>query len=178
MCVPGQAKETYSNVKGIVMQRAMATIVICAVLAASASVAQAADKGARLGMLRCDEASGWGMVFGSTRDIKCVFNGAEKGAAPARFTGTIKKYGVDIGFKDNSVILWAVASTSDTFSPGDLAGTYVGATAEVAWAVGLGANVLVGGSKKGFALQPLSVEGFNGANLALGVSEVELTPAK
>ena len=63
-------------------------------------------------------------------------------------------------------------------SPGDLAGTYVGATADATWAVGLGAYVLVGGSKKGFALQPLGVEGLAGANRAAGVAEVELKAAK
>lgn len=161
------------------MKRLMATVMIGAVLAAAAPLAQAADeKGARVGMLRCNEASGWGLVFGSTHNLKCIFTGSEKGAKPVHFTGEIKKYGVDIGFQANAVILWAVVSTSDHFAPGELAGRYVGATAEVAWAAGLGANVLLGGSKKGYALQPLSIEGLNGANLAAGVTEVELKPAK
>ena len=41
-----------------------------------------------------------------------------------------------------------------------------------------GANVLLGGSKKGFALQPISVEGVAGANVAAGVAEVELKAAR
>ena len=44
------------------------------------------------------------------------------------------------------------------------------------WAVGLGANVLVGGTNKGFALQPISIQGFNGINIAAGVAEMELHP--
>ena len=160
------------------MKRLIVCTMIGTTLAMAAPFAQAQEKkGATVGMLRCNEASGWGMVFGSTRDLKCVFSGSEKGAQPVNLTGTIKKYGIDIGFKENSVILWGVISTSDKFTPGDLAGTYGGVTAEVAWAAGLGANVLVGGSKKGFALQPLSVQGFNGINLAAGVAEVELKPA-
>ena len=145
-----------------------------------AAFAQAGEekKGVKVGTLRCNEASGWGFVFGSSHDLKCVFTGLEKGEKPIKFTGKIKKFGVDIGYQSNAVILWAVASTSEKVTPGDLAGTYVGATAEAAWAVGLGANVLVGGSKKGFALQPLSVEGLTGANVAAGVVEVELKPAK
>jgi len=161
------------------MERLIAIALMCAVLASAAPFAAAQEKkGATVGMLRCDEASGWGLVFGSTRDLKCVFSSSEKGAQPARFTGKIKTYGVDVGYQANAVILWAVVSTTDKFTPGSLAGNYVGATAEAAWAVGLGANVLVGGSNKGFALQPLSVQGLNGANLAAGVTEVELTPAK
>ena len=114
----------------------------------------------------------------TSHDLKCVFTGLEKGEKPVKFTGKIKKYGVDLGYQSNAIILWAVASTSEKVTPGAMAGDYYGATAEVAWAAGLGANVLVGGSKKGFALQPISVEGLTGLNVAAGVAEVELKQAK
>lgn len=162
------------------MRRVLVSGLMCAVLVGLAALAWAGEekKGVKVGTLRCNEASGWGFVFGSSHDLKCVFNGLEKGEKPTRYTGKIKKFGVDIGYQSNAVILWAVASTSEKFAPGDMAGTYGGVTAEAAWAVGLGANVLVGGSKKGFALQPISVEGLTGANVAAGVLEVELKPAK
>jgi len=162
------------------MRRVLVGMLVWVVLVGLAGLAQAGEekKGVKVGTLRCHEASGWGFVFGSSHDLKCVFSGLAKGEKPVRFTGKIKKFGVDIGYQSNAVILWAVASTSEKVTPGDLAGTYVGVTAEAAWAVGLGANVLVGGSKKGFALQPLSVEGLTGANVAAGVVEVELKPAK
>ena len=159
------------------MQRLMIAVVAAVVLAGAAPVAAQDKKGATVGMLRCNEASGWGLVFGSTRDLKCVFTG-DKGTPSIRLTGKISKFGVDLGFKENAVILWGVVSTSDKFAPGQLAGKYVGVTAEVGWAVGLGANVLVGGSNKGFALQPISVSASNGINLAAGVAEVELQAAK
>ena len=161
------------------MKRVLVGITAAAVLAASVAVAQAQEKkGVKVGTLTCHEAGGWGLVFSSSHSLRCVFSGAEKGSNPTHFTGEIKKYGVDIGFQENAVILWAVASTSDKFTPGDIAGKFVGVTAEVAWAAGLGANVLVGGSKNGIALQPVSIEGLNGMNLAAGLSEVELKPAK
>jgi len=160
-----------------VMQRLLVFTMTCAVVAASSFALAQEKKGATVGMLRCNEADGWGMVFGSTKNLKCVFTSSEKGAKPVHFTGVIKKYGVDIGFTQNAVLLWAVASTSDKFTPGDIAGSYGGVTAEAAWAVGLGANVLLGGSKKGFALQPLSVQGYNGINAAGGITEVELKAA-
>ena len=160
------------------MVRRIAVALICVALATASQFAAAQDKkGATVGMLRCSEASGWGLVFGSTKDLKCIFTPSEKGAKAAHFTGTIKKYGVDIGFTENAVILWAVVSTSDKFMPGDIAGSYGGVTASAAWAAGLGANVLLGGSKQGFALQPLSVQGYNGINVAAGVTEVELKVA-
>ena len=136
-----------------------------------------AKKGVSVDALKCNEAGGWGLVFGSTRDLKCIFTPAAKGE-PARFTGKIRKYGVDIGYHQEAVIYWAVLATSEKFQPGELAGKYGGVTADVAWAVGIGTNVLVGGSKKGFALQPVSVAGLTGANVAAGLAEVELTAVK
>ena len=153
-------------------------IIIIALVALAASAEAQEKKGVKVGTLNCHEASGWGLVFSSSHSLRCVFSGPEKGAKPVHFAGEIKKYGIDIGYQANAVILWAVASTSDKFTPGDIAGKYVGATAEVAWAAGLGANVLVGGSKNGIALQPISIEGLNGANLAAGLSEIELKAAK
>lgn len=85
---------------------------------------------------------------------------------------------MDIGSQQHAVILWAVVSTVKQVEPGALAGTYGGVTGEAAWAGGLGANVLVGGSKKGIALQPVSIEGLTGANVAAGLLAVELKPAK
>jgi hypothetical protein len=58
--------------------------------------------------------------------------------------------------------------------PGALAGTYAGATAEATFAVGLGANVLVGGSQSSVALQPVSVQGQTGLNIAAGLAKFTL----
>jgi len=160
------------------MKRLVVATTAALALAGVATIADAQDKkGVEVGMLRCHEASGWGLIFGSTHDLKCTFSGTGKDAKPVGFNGTIKRYGVDIGYKGSAVILWAVATTSDSFTPGEIAGSYGGLTAEASWAAGLGANVLLGGSKKGIALQPVSVTGIAGANLAAGVVEVELTQA-
>lgn len=156
------------------MRRSLLGIAVAAALAAAASLAQAQDKGVTVGTLECHEASGGGLVFSSSRDLNCTFSGLEKGAKAVHYTGKINRYGIDIGFQQNGVILWGVVSTSDKFSPGDLAGKYGGLTAQIGWGGGLGANVLFGGSNNGFALQPVSIQGFNGANLAAGVAEVEL----
>ena len=59
-----------------------------------------------------------------------------------------------------------------------LAGRYTGATAEVSVAAGLGANVLVGGSNRTVALQPLSLQGQVGLDVAAGVGQLDLHPAQ
>jgi hypothetical protein len=59
--------------------------------------------------------------------------------------------------------------------PGELGGTYAGVSADVAAGLGVGANALVGGSNSTIALQPLSLEGQVGVNVALGISALTLT---
>ena len=158
------------------MRSAMSSALVIGLIAGSVGVAQAA--GVKVGTLNCNEAAGWGLVFSSSTDLKCVFSPLDKAAKPERYTGKIKKYGVDLGYQGAAVLLWSVVSSGGKHTAGALAGSYGGVGAEVAWAGGLGANVLVGGSAKGYALQPLSIEGVAGANLAAGVTEVELRVAK
>ena len=69
---------------------------------------------------------------------------------------------------------WAVFAPTRDIGPGDLAGNYGGVTAGAAVGVGANANVLVGGSNRSIALQPLSLQGQAGLNLAVGVAALEL----
>ena len=85
--------------------------------------------------------------------------------------------GVDIGFTTGGVIVWAVFAGTNRYA-GMLTGNYAGATAEVSVAAGLGANVLVGGSNRSVALQPLSVQGQIGLNVAGGIGALELHPVR
>ena len=61
-----------------------------------------------------------------------------------------------------------------TCGRGALEGDYAGATASATVGVGLGANVLIGGLDKSIALQPLSVSGNTGLNIAAGVGVITL----
>ncbi len=138
---------------------------------------QAAQQTGRvsIGSLRCDVAAGTSFIFGSTRQVTCLFSPA-RGTAE-RYTGEIRRFGVDIGFTGAAVMLWGVLASSGDVRPGALAGTYAGVSAGATAGVGVGANVLLGGSERGIALQPVSVEGNTGLNIALGVGELVLTAA-
>ncbi len=124
------------------------------------------------GTLTCDVSAGIGMIIGSRKSVACTFAPSYPGPVEY-YNGTITKLGVDIGATAASVMLWLVyAPTSRPV--GALAGQYVGATGEATFGVGLGANVLVGGSNRTVALQPLSVQGQQGLNVAGGVAELSL----
>lgn len=149
----------------------MLTGVALAVFALAAP-AQAAPHGVNVGTLTCNVASGWGFVFGSSKDLHCTFRQNNRHAE--HYTGTISKYGVDIGYTEGGVLVWGVVAPSSDTRPGALDGDYVGASASATVGVGLGANVLVGGFDKSFALQPLSVSGNQGLNVAAGVGAISL----
>jgi len=142
-----------------------------------AAAAQAAEGGVKVGVLTCNVASGWGFVIGSTRAVNCTYAPADSHAPGERYAGTISKFGADIGYSSAAVMVWAVLAATSDLRPGSLAGEYGGATASVAAGVGAGANVLVGGSEKSIHLQPVSVEGTAGLNVAAGVESLTLRAA-
>jgi hypothetical protein len=135
-----------------------------------------AQAGVKVGVLSCNVDSGWGFVFGSSRSIKCSFSPAPN--VSEHYTGAITKFGVDIGYVQSAVIVWAVLAPSPNLTPGALGGQYAGVTGGASVGVGAAANVLVGGSNKSITLQPLSIEGNTGLNVAAGIAAVNLTYEK
>jgi hypothetical protein len=129
----------------------------------------------QLGTLTCSMSSSIGLIVGSQKNVNCIFRG-QAGEPEEAYTGTMTTVGLDIGITTGGVIVWTVFADTSRYA-GMLAGRYVGATAEVSVAAGLGANVLVGGSHRTVALQPLSLQGQIGIDLAAGIGELELHPA-
>ena len=142
---------------------------------AMASTAEAAPHGVKVGELTCNVASGWGFVFGSSKDLHCTYR--PSGHPREHYTGSISKFGVDVGYTEGGVLIWGVFAPSSDVRAGALEGDYAGASASATIGVGLGANVLVGGLDKSIALQPLSIEGNKGLNVAAGIGSISLKSA-
>ena len=66
------------------------------------------------------------------------------------------------------------AATNSSYTPHALAGQYVGGSGEATIGVGVGANWLVGGFHRSFALQPFSVQAQTGINVSLAFAELTL----
>lgn len=137
--------------------------------------APAGSTGVNAGSLSCNVAGGVGFVFGSTKALNCIFT--RTNGLGERYVGEIKRFGIDIGYTKEAQIVWLV------FAPGSivadaLAGNYAGVTVQGTVGVGAAANVLVGGSNKQVTLQPVSVEGSVGFNVAGGVAEISLKAVK
>jgi hypothetical protein len=141
------------------------------VLAALTGSAQAQDR-VQSGSLTCDVSAGIGLIIGSQRNVSCTFTPSLPGPIEY-YTGTISKLGVDLGVTAGGVMVWLVFAPTNR-PVGALAGTYVGGSAEASVVAGVGANALLGGSNRSVALQPLSVSGQVGLNIAAGVAGLEL----
>ncbi len=149
-----------------------------AIAAAALIVPMPADAQSRaqVGVLDCDVSGGIGLIVGSRKAMNCTFTPSGQGPREV-YTGSIGKFGLDVGATAGGRMVWGVfAATAG--GPAALAGTYAGASAEASAGAGLGANVLVGGSNRTVALQPVSVQGQAGVNLAVGVAALTLNPVR
>ena len=151
----------------------IAGVVLALVLGLAIDTQSARAQGeVELGYLRCDVAGGVSFIFGSTRNVDCVFETTDR-SFEQRFTGKIKRYGIDIGFVKSGVMLWTVlASVKFDLDKSSMEGSYLQASAEVSAVYGAGVTVLVGGN--GLKLVPVSVSGFKGLNVAVGIGTLDL----
>src|ERR1700730_6112614 len=130
----------------------------------------------RAGILQCQGGQNVGFVVGSVTSLGWVF--PSEGRRPAPYIATLHRYGVDLGFTDQTQFSWAVNAPTGSIGRGDLAGNYGGVGANASVGVGFGGNFLVGGPANSYALQPISVQGQTGLNVAAGVANIELQPVR
>jgi hypothetical protein len=130
----------------------------------------------RVGTLDCDISAGLGLIVASQKRVRCMFTPNQPGPREVYF-GTISKVGIDIGGTTGGRMVWAVyAPSSKRFAA--LSGNYAGGNAEATVGLGAGANVLFGGSDRTISLQPVSIQGQTGLNLAVAVADLELHRAR
>ena len=148
---------------------AMTALVVSAVLSTAASAADT-DK-TQVGKLKCEVEGGIGLILGSKKEMGCVFE--KNDGSVENYVGRVTKIGVDIGVTKESTILWAVFAPSGKNDKGALAGKYSGVAAEATVVGGVGANALFSAGNN-FTLQPFSVQGQVGFNIAGGLSQIKL----
>jgi hypothetical protein len=154
----------------------LATLSI-AIAALAASVAGAnALPPARAGILQCQGGPNVGFVVGSVTSLECVFQ--SEGRRPEPYIATVRRLGLDIGVTEQTRFSWAVNAPTNRVGRGDLAGNYGGVGANASVGIGGGGNFLLGGPANSYALQPISVQGQTGLNVAAGVAGLELQPVR
>jgi hypothetical protein len=159
----------------------MRRLPLLAAMAATLSAALPADAQApmtrvQVDILECRGGASIGFIVGSVTNLGCVLR--IEGIAEDRYIATIRKVGLDLGITQETALAWGVYAPVARLGPGDLAGNYAGAQGSASFGVGGGGNVLVGGSNDSIALQPLSLQGQIGVNIAAGLESLELRPGR
>ena len=158
------------------LDRIIKTALLLGLLLLAGNSANAQGSSVRQGMLTCRTSPSVGLIVGSTQRLACQFR-ANSGFTQ-NYVGRINRVGLDIGITAGGAMAWAVLGSSSATQPGALTGRFVGASGDISLGVGVGANLLIGGTAQSISLQPLSVEGQVGVNLALGVAGLTLTPVR
>jgi hypothetical protein len=158
-----------------VMLYRLILLTVAVVLATATPLLAQQAGGTKVGALTCKTSASLGLIIGSHQKLRCSFT-PDNGGPPEIYTGHINRLGLDLGLKAGGVMAWGVLAPTNGLHHGALAGKYIGASGSASLGVGVGANALIGGSHRSIALQPLSVEGQVGVNLALGVAGLTLQP--
>jgi len=85
--------------------------------------------------------------------------------------------GIDLGSTGPGRLAWEVFAATPEPGRYALAGQYGGASADVSFGPGFGANALVGGNARSIGLQPLSVNAQPGVDITAGITGLTLEPA-
>ena len=152
------------------------SIALTTALVAAATAAMAQQNRVEVGVIEC-RGSTTSFIVGSVTDLSCAFRASDN-SPPEPYHATIRRAGVDIGFPQQVVVAWAVLAPTRGIQRGDLAGTYVGASASATVGLGVRANGLIGGSNNTFALQPLSGQAQTGLSVAAGIAGMDLRPGR
>jgi hypothetical protein len=146
-----------------------------ATVALVASFASAnAQQGVRVGVLECKGGQNVGFVLGSVAHLNCVFQ--SEGGRAEGYVATVRRFGLDLGFTQDTTVSWAAFAANTRVPTGGLAGSYGGVGMNASVGVGFGGNFLVGGNGNQYSLQPISVQGQTGLNVAAGIAGLELEP--
>jgi hypothetical protein len=157
------------------MSRSSLLAATVAALLMSAAGAKA-QQPVQIGVLECRGGASIGFIIGSVTHLRCVMRSDV--APDDLYVATINKVGLDIGITEQTSLAWAVFAPVTRLRPGDLSGSYAGVQGSASFGAGLGANVLVGGSNNTVALQPASVQGQVGLNIAAGLETLTLRPGR
>jgi Protein of unknown function (DUF992) len=156
----------------VLIQAALAVTAFCG-LTMGAAGAQTPANWTQVGMLSCKLNPSIGFIIFGHQSMECGFTQGGR-FPPQAYEGALNTVGLDVGVTAGGVLGWAVFAPTAGPPPGALAGEYVGATGDIGLGLGAGVNVLVGGSGRSFALQPVSLEGSVAINVTLGLSGLQL----
>lgn len=129
-----------------------------------------------VGALSCNVSGSVGFIFGSSKNLNCIL--VRSDGTSETYTGTINRFGIDIGFTKAIHLVWHVYSLDEKAPPGVLAGNYVGSQTAVSVGGTADSYTLVGGANHAIILNSVAIQGgHTGLNLADGIADISLARA-
>jgi hypothetical protein len=98
-----QRKGKPTNIRAILCSASVAVLTTLP----QAAVAQL---GVKIGALSCEVSGGLGLIIASSKEMNCLFTSGGGQSEP--YSGTIRKFGLDIGATDKGVLAWDVFAPS------------------------------------------------------------------
>jgi hypothetical protein len=155
----------------MIRRLAVAALAIAAVAATVLPASARYQERVAVGTLECRSPGTITLII-SFSEYDCRF--FSNSGRSYRYTGRITSLGFQAGITRHEVLLWHVYAPTSAIERSALRGNYAGAHADAAIIVGLGANVLVGGSNRTISLQPVSVEAKTGLKFAIAGAALTL----
>ena len=128
-----------------------------------------------MGTLTCSLSASIGLVVGSQRNVSCLFRGTS-GEPDEPYTGTMTRVGLDVGLTTGSVIFGRCSRTR-TATKGCSPAPIPGRRQKCPLPLVSAPTSSSAGSNRTLALQPLSVQGQIGLDIAAGVGSLDLHPS-
>lgn len=157
------------------MKRLLIVAALALIALASPTGTKAQPSWTQVGVLTCRLNPSIGFVIAGHQSMECSYQPAGP-FPPQPYQGAFNMVGLNVGVTAGGILSWTVFAPTTGVPAGALAGEYVGASGDIGIGIGAGANILLGGSGRSIALQPLSVEGSVAFNVAVGVSMLKLRP--
>jgi hypothetical protein len=134
-----------------------------------------AQQGVQAGMLECTGGQNVSYVVGSNAQLNCVFT--SPGRRPEGYVANVRRFGLDLGFTQTTTVQYAAYAPTARVPAGALAGSYSGVGTNASVGLGFGGSFLVGGAGNAISLQPISIQGQTGLNVASGIVQLDLQAA-
>ena len=126
-----------------------------------------------VGSLNCHVSGSTGYIFGSSKELDCML--VRPSGATEAYEGSIKKYGIDIGYTKAAYVEWHAYSLKDNVPVGAMGGDFLGTQGSISAGAAAGSDGLIGGSEKSIMLQSVVLQGDDaGLNFAQGIAAISL----
>ena len=161
----------------ITMRLIVTVLALIAIFASPANAQAPSVPWTQIGSLRCTLNPNIGFIITGHQSMECWFS-PKSADPPQAYDGAINMVGLNIDIATGGVLAWAVFAPTSGAPVGALAGEYVGSSSDIGVIAGAATNILIGGSGRTFALQPVSTGGSVAVNVALGISVLKLRAAR